>query len=164
MRTAIHALKYGNQPDLAPLLARYLVAALDLPEWQPWLPRVTAVCPVPLHPVRLARRGYNQSALLAEHLCHVLGLPMHDDWIMRHRDTPPQVGLTARERAVNVAASFAASACVAGATILLVDDVHTTGATLRECALAARGAGAVDICALTLVRPLLTPADHDVAL
>mgnify|MGYP001191797493 CR=1 FL=1 len=159
LRPAIHALKYANQPQLAPLLGRYLVAALASPAWQNQI--IDVVIPVPLHADRLASRGYNQSALLARHLCHALRLPLEPDWLVRHRDTRPQVGLTLEQRDVNVHDSFTAQLGVAGKRVLLIDDVYTTGATLRACAAAARDAGAAAIYGLTLARPLLQPHMHD---
>ena len=155
LRAAIHALKYENQRQLAASLGRYLVAALGDAVWQPLT--LDAVVPVPLHAERLATRGYNQSELLAAHLCHATGLPLESGWLERHRDTRPQVGLTRAERQVNVHDSFAAHAAVAGKRLLLIDDVYTTGATLRACAQAARVAGATTVYALTLARPLLPP-------
>lgn len=161
LRSAIHALKYENHPGLAALLYRYLVAALDHEDWKTILPRIDAVCPVPLHPARVTQRGYNQSALLAEPLAAVFGWPYQGEWLVRHRDTPPQVGLSASDRLLNVANSFAAVKPLPGATILLVDDVYTTGATLRACAVAARQAGAADLFAVTLARPRLPASDSD---
>ncbi len=158
LRAAIHALKYESQPQLAPSLGRYLVAALGDPVWQPLA--LDAVVPVPLHAERLAMRGYNQSELLAAHLCHATGLTLESGWLERRRDTRPQVGLTRAERQVNVHDSFAAHPAVAGKRLLLIDDVYTTGATLRACAQAARVAGATAVYALTLARPLLPPHAH----
>lgn len=155
LRPAIHALKYEQQPALAPLLGRYLVAAFAHPEWQ--AVRIDAVAPVPLHAERLAARGYNQSALLAAHFCAATGLPMEKNWLERHRDTRPQVGLNLQERRQNVVGSFRAQPAVAGKRLLLIDDVYTTGATLRACATAARAAGATAVYALTVARPLLPP-------
>ncbi len=153
LRPAIHALKYANQPQLAPSLARYLVAAFVEPEWLQ--AGIDAVAPVPLHAERLAERGYNQSELLADHFCRTTGLPLCANWLTRHRATRPQVGLNMQERQQNVHDSFTAVADVAGKRLLLIDDVYTTGATLRACAAAARSAGAADVLALTLARPLL---------
>lgn len=155
MREAIHALKYESRRELAPLLARYLSAA-----WATAMPEearetVTVVAPVPLHQNRLAQRGYNQSALLAQHFCAANTLPLDLKLIERVRDTPPQVGKNAAERQVNVADSFRAAPSIAGQSLLLIDDVYTTGATLRACAQAARDGGALGVYALTLARPLL---------
>ncbi len=154
LRGAIHALKYGGRTELAPPLARYLVAGLLRPEWAALLLVLDAVVPVPLHASRLLERGYNQSALLAEPLAAHFGLPLEAGWIERCRATRPQVGLNAAQRSANVAQSFAARPAVRGRTLLLVDDVYTSGATLRACAEAACGAGAAAVYALTLARPL----------
>ncbi len=159
LRPAIHALKYENQPRIAPLLARYLVAAFAHAEWQGVA--IDAVAPVPLHAERLAARGFNQSELLAAEFCRRTGLPLATLWLQRHRDTRPQVGLNRHERSHNVHDSFVASAAVAHKRLLLIDDVYTTGATLRACAAAARAAGARDVYALTLARPLLQPHASD---
>jgi ComF family protein len=159
LREAIHAFKYEAQTALAPLLARYLVAVYAEPPWSTLatgsaLPQaITAVVPVPLHKERLAERGYNQSELLAAHFCRVVGLPLQPAWLARVRETRQQVGLAPGERQSNVAGAFAASGDVAGQSLLLIDDVYTTGATLRACAQAARAAGAHAVYGLTLARP-----------
>lgn len=158
LREAIHALKYENMPQLAPSLTRYLhagyahhlVSSIHTP--------VSAILPVPLHANRQHQRGYNQSALLARHFTLRTGIPLREDWIVRTRDTEPQVGKNYRERQHNVADSFTATVPLAGMTLLLIDDVYTTGATLRACASALRAAGAQEVYALTLARPLLPEA------
>lgn len=155
LRPAIHALKYEQQPALAPLLGRYLVAAFARSEWQ--AVRIDAVVPVPLHAQRLAARGYNQSELLAAHFCEAAGLPLETAWLERQRDTRPQVGLNMQQRRQNVVDSFLAHPAVGGKRLLLIDDVYTTGATLRACATAARAGGAIALYALTVARPLLPP-------
>lgn len=155
MREAIHALKYEGRSELAPLLARYLSAGYATAMPASARRAIGVVAPVPLHANRIAQRGYNQSALLAEHFCAANALNLDMTLLERIRDTPPQVGKNAAERQTNVADSFRATPGVAGQTILLVDDVYTTGATLRACAQAARDAGALGVYALTLARPLL---------
>lgn len=155
LREAIHAFKYEKQPELAPLLARYLVAVFAEEPWTTLPYPITAVVPVPLHEQRLAERGYNQSELLAASFCHVVDLPLQSNWIERTRDTPHQVGLDRSDRAKNVAGAFAATGSLHGENILLVDDVHTTGATIRACCMAARVAGANAVYSLTLAQPAL---------
>jgi ComF family protein len=139
---------------LAPLLARYLVAVFAQPPWSMLPQAVTAVVPVPLHEQRLAERGYNQSELLAEHFCRAVELPLQPSWLQRVRETRQQVGLGPNERRANVEGAFVATSNVAGQNLLLVDDVYTTGATLRACAKAAQMAGARSIYGLTLAQPV----------
>ena len=154
LRQAIHALKYEAQPELAPLLARYLIAAYANAPWSNLAQDITAVVPVPLHPQRMEERGYNQSELLAESFCAVVQLPLQVTWLERIRETRQQVGLGPGERYANVAGAFCATADVAGQQLLLIDDVYTTGATLRACAAAALAAGATAVYGLTLAQPL----------
>jgi ComF family protein len=158
LREAIHAFKYEKQPQLATILARYLYAGYANLLMSAISDRVSAIVPVPLHPNRERQRGYNQSALLARAFALQTELPLYEGLLSRTRDTQPQVGKNYRERHANVAESFCAEPGVAGMTMLLIDDVYTTGATLRACAAAARAAGAREVYALTLARPLLPEA------
>ncbi|HXF63374.1 MAG TPA: ComF family protein, partial [Caldilineaceae bacterium] len=153
LREAIHALKYEQQPELAAPLARYLVAVFAAPPWDKLAASIDAVTPAPLHPDRLAERGYNQSELLAQAFCAQVGLRCEPGWLARTRATRQQVGLNPAERWANVAGAFAASPAVAGQTLLLIDDVYTPGATLRACAAAARAAGARAVYGLALAIP-----------
>jgi ComF family protein len=159
LREAIHELKYGGQPGLAEPLARYLVAAFAGPAWRTLGVQMDAVVPVPLHQERRRERGYNQSELLAGHFCAATGIPLQPSWLQRVRLTRPQVGLNAQERRANVEDAFTADPRVRGQTLLLMDDVYTTGATLRACAAAALDAGAHAVYGLTLAIPA-----HDAAL
>src|SRR5207237_6401269 len=97
-------------------------------------------------------RGFNQAALLAERLARVLGVPLRQRWLARTRATVPQTALSATERRVNVRGAFVASTSAAGADVVLVDDVLTTGATAAECARALRAAGARSVGVLTVAR------------
>jgi ComF family protein len=108
---------------------------------------------VPLHAERLRERGYNQAELLARAFCRQVGLPLRPRWLQRQRLTHSQVGLSAQERQANVAEAFSASAAVRGKSILVIDDVYTTGATLNACATAALAAGAANVVALALAIP-----------
>jgi ComF family protein len=153
LRDAIHAFKYQGQPQLAPFLARYLVAVYSQPPWSNMPQAISAVVPVPLHEERLRERGYNQSELLALHFCRATGLSLQPTWLARIRETRQQVGLDPSQRRANVDGAFAASAGVAGQRLLLIDDVYTTGSTLRACAVAALDAGATAVYALTLAQP-----------
>lgn len=151
LREAIHAFKYEGRPELGPLLARYLVVALSQAPWQDAV--LDAVIPIPLHADRMAERGYNQAERLTAPLCAATGLPHAPHWLARSRLTRQQVGLGPAERQVNVDGAFTAAPDVCGKRLLLVDDVCTTGATLRACAQAARAAGATAVYGLTLALP-----------
>ncbi len=159
LRSAIHALKYERQPELAAPLARYLVAVAQQPPWLEILPYINAVIPVPLHAQRLAERGYNQSALLAGEFSERVGLKMAESWLRRARQTRSQVGLNAAERQQNVADAFLADSVAAGKRLLLIDDVFTTGSTLAACAQALRQAGAAAVYGLVLSTPAPTIND-----
>ena len=154
VREFIHLLKYEQRPDLAPALGRYLAAALLRPEWDGLRDAFDAIVPVPLHADRLAERGYNQAELLARALSRRTRQPLRTDLIRRERHTRSQVGLNAQERADNVEDAFLAAPPCAGMTLLLIDDVYTTGATLNACATAARSAGAHLVYGLTLAMPI----------
>ena len=109
--------------------------------------------PVPLHARRLRTRGYNQSHLLARKVGKLLELPVRKDLLMRAKDSPPQVEVGSREqRRANVAGSFTAAAGAEGISILLIDDVATTGSTLFACAAALKEAGAARVWGLVLAR------------
>lgn len=142
-------LKYSGRPDLAiPLghLARR--AARDAG------PAADIVIPVPLHPARLAERGYNQAALLGVEVAEELGVPLAARALRRTRPTPQQARLDRAARLANVAGAFRvrAPAAVRGRRVLLIDDVCTTGATLAACAEALRASGAVEVTALVVAR------------
>lgn len=147
--SAIARLKYEDRADLAPALAapmreaaRRLAGAIDL------------VVPVPLHPRRLAERGYNQAALLALHVARELRADARPRALTRSRDTPQQVAMDREQRLRNVDGSFAVRErdVVCGKRVLLVDDVRTTGATLDGCARALREVGVRRTLALVLAR------------
>ncbi len=159
----LRALKYQGVRDLAPILGRYLSAYI-----RDHALSIDYLIPVPLHSQRLAERGFNQSELLAQEVTETLGIPTQRAWLQRIRPTQPQAHLTREQRLVNVAGAFAvtADASLHGQTILLIDDVATTGATLRACAHALHQAGASEIWALTVARAHIhtVRTDHQPAL
>ncbi|MBI5884982.1 MAG: ComF family protein [Deltaproteobacteria bacterium] len=111
------------------------------------------VLPVPLHVARLRRRGFNQSLLLAQEVASTLSLPIDYTLLSRVRETASQTGLKAADRRINVKGAFAVARPdnVKGRRVLLVDDVMTTGSTVRECAAVLKSAGA-SVSVLTLAR------------
>jgi len=109
--------------------------------------------PVPLHGRRLLRRGFNQSTEISRALGKRLGRPVRNDALTRIRNTPPQTRLGHSERRENIKDAFRADAeAVRGKVVLLVDDVYTTGATLRECVRTLRRAGAAGVDVLVLAK------------
>lgn len=146
LQQALWTLKYENGKPLAPYLADRLSRHLSQLNWP-----VDMIVPVPLHTTRLAERGYNQAQLLAEGTSHQTGVPCIPDALSRARYTQSQVGLNAQERQTNMdAAFFANEQLVTNHTLLLIDDVFTTGATLGACAQAALDAGAEAVYGLTV--------------
>ncbi|HEX4340177.1 MAG TPA: ComF family protein [Polyangiaceae bacterium] len=145
---AITRFKYGGRPDLAAPLARRLwpVVASVKPGSD------ALVVPVPLHPHKLARRGYNQSALLAAELAKLLGLRLRARALQRTRDTSEQASLSRVERLENVAYAIDPRVALTGAHVLLVDDVVTTGATVLACVRALREAGAIKVTTVAVAR------------
>ena len=140
LRAAIHRLKYGKEPALADD-----IGALIAHEMARDLARgivSDVIVPVPLHRARAVARGYDQASLLAEAIRRRTGIPVRTA-LRRIRQGTPQVELDRSARAKNVSAAFVAEAAsLRGLRVALVDDVTTTGATLRDAAAAARAAGA----------------------
>jgi ComF family protein len=152
MRELIHGFKYADRHDACRLFGTWLVSAAA-----PLLPGITMIVPVPLAWSRLVRRQFNQAAILAQETSRLTGLPYAPHVLRRIRATRSQVGLSRLERGRNVSGSFAVAprhrARLQGASVLLIDDVITTGATVNACArvLLAAGAQRVDVLALALV-------------
>jgi competence protein ComFC len=146
LQTSIQALKYENLPILAQPLGIRLASLLSELDWH-----VDLIIPVPMHAARLRSRGYNQAALLTNVLGKLVEISVSEDALQRVRDTRSQVGLSRVERLENMADAFYAdSAAVRDRAILLVDDVATTGATLRGCAEALYAAGAAIVYGMTV--------------
>jgi ComF family protein len=144
---AIRRLKWGRRPDLGRPLGRLLAPRLDGNQ---------RVVPVPLHPRRLRARRFNQAAVLALGAIGGRAAPrLLLGALERVRDTPPQSRLGLAERRANVRGAFRARpAEVRGRSVLLVDDVFTTGATAEACTRALIDAGALEVRVLTLARAM----------
>jgi ComF family protein len=142
-RKLVLAFKYGRKIALAPMLARLIEARLgDLgPDW--------LIAPVPLHRWRLWSRGYNQAALLAGELARARGCHLSVDLLRRTKATPKLGGLGAKARAKAISGAIAVNPRRAqqlrGASVLLVDDVLTSGATSQACVRALKQAGAARV-------------------
>lgn len=154
LKDLILLLKYKDYAVLGRALAGFLYDGLrDAGEvWQ----NADALIPVPLHPKRERARGFNQSLVLARELSKKTGVPVIQGHLVKTRNAPPQTSLEARARAENVRGAYRVKKDreIAGKTVVLVDDVCTTGATLRACGEALLMAGAGEVRAITLARTL----------
>ncbi|BAT58986.1 DNA utilization protein GntX [Variibacter gotjawalensis] len=150
-RTLVHAFKYGDRMDLAPMLAGWMTrAGAEL------LADADALVPVPLHWRRLWARRFNQSATLAKRIGAASDRPVLSDVLKRIRATQQQVGLSQAERVRNIQGAFAVPEgrrhAVAGRNLVLVDDVLTSGATVQACARTLMRAGAARVDVLVFAR------------
>lgn len=156
-REAILAFKHADRPEYARAFARLMKRVAD--EMAGEEPSI--LVPVPLHRWRLWQRGYNQSALLAQHLGKTLGWPVSLDALVRTNRTRSQNGLTRRERRKNVKGAFTVlpgrAALIHKCRVVLIDDVLTTGATVEACSRALLKAGAREVRVLTIARVVATP-------
>lgn len=148
LQKAIHVFKYEGVTALASPLAGLMVEY-----WSRHPFSVDVVVPVPLHKRRLRNRGFNQAAHLAHELSRHIAVLVDRAILVRHRRTAPQVDLDFDQRRENVRGAFrCVGPEVVGKSVLLVDDVCTTGSTLEACAAALRQGGATRVQALTLAR------------
>src|SRR5690606_15770455 len=146
LQSGVQALKYNGQRYLGRLHANGLKNVLGSVKWE-----IDIIVPVPLHTTRLQKRGYNQAKAISVHLaelCHCI----HDDQTLtRQTQTQSQVGLNRNERIDNVKEAFAVtSSALEGTTILLVDDVKTTGATMVSCAETLLSNGVTSVYGITV--------------
>jgi ComF family protein len=151
-RSIAMKLKYGRKVGMAKTMALYMAPLGPCPDSEALL------VPVPLHRRRLWARGYNQSALVARALAKTWGLPLELDAIVRVKATRPLKGMSQSKRRQTVSGAFRVTVPdrIRNRTIVLVDDVFTTGSTAEACAHALRnaGAGRVElICWARVVRP-----------
>jgi ComF family protein len=150
---AIQRFKYEGRSELGAALGSLMAARANQ-----FAGKVDAVVPVPLHWRRRRSRGYDQAALLAKTVANSLGVPLLLRGLRRVRNTPSQVDLPHRARQENIAGAFAAWRLRALGRVLLIDDVRTTGATLRAASEALRAGGVQELYTLVLAARVLTQA------
>ncbi|MBP5399945.1 MAG: ComF family protein [Alphaproteobacteria bacterium] len=149
-KNLILAFKFFDQTENANLLAAMLkIAGKDI-----FSEGADLIVPVPLHYTRLIKRKYNQSALLAQKLSEMTAIPHNNLTLIRSRKTKPQVEVSGKERLTNVKNAFKVKnqKLIKGKRIILLDDIMTTGSTVKECALVLKKAGAKSVDILTIAR------------
>ncbi len=149
LKKAINLLKYHGVKRLSKPLSDLLCRMQ--------LPKVDAVIPVPLHQKRLRKREYNQSALIAHRVAKRLECTFVSDCLIKIKDTPPQVGLSSNKRRTNIKNAFEVrkKTHIKEGSILLVDDVITTGATIRECSGVLKKAGARSVYVIAMAHRIM---------
>jgi len=143
----VQALKYRGWLALAPFFARSFAAGP--------LPEIDLLVPMPLHPNRLAQRGFNQAAEIARSLARLRRVPFAPRGARRVKDTAAQTDLPYEERTRNVRGAFACDLDLSGKRVAVVDDVMTTGATLNELAKVLKRAGAARVESWVVARSML---------
>ena len=147
---ALHRLKYRRDIGLGESLSNHISGFVERLGWP-----IDVLIPIPLGKRRLRERGYNQVAMIAKPLSIRLGLDYYPKALVRARETRSQVGLSAIERQENVRGAFVADRKkISGSSIVLMDDVSTTGATLSSAADALYASGARKVYAITVARAL----------
>jgi ComF family protein len=155
LQEAIHRWKYHGKTILTPFFAKWMEEGLH----RYWGSNIfDLLIPVPLHTERLRERGFNQALLLVRELSHRTGIPYRKRALQKVRPTIPQVNLSGVEREKGVKGSFhtIGKEELEGKSILLVDDVYTTGATVNECSKVLLAGGAERVDVLTLAHALKT--------
>jgi ComF family protein len=148
-------LKYGRKIALARTMSRYMRPLMGE------LPSGALLVPVPLHRRRLWTRGFNQSAIVARELSRRTGVPVAVDALRRTRATPPLKGMGMRQRRRTVAGAFRSTMELRGRSVILIDDVLTTGSTANACARVLKRAGAERVDLISWAR-VLRPMQVDV--
>ena len=145
----IHSLKYQANLAVAPILADLLITRLRIIERMPDI-----ILPMPLHPIRLRERGFNQAMEISRYISKQMGITLLPDSCSRIKHTPPQTGLPWYARQKNIRKAFSCKIDLTGKHVALVDDVMTTGATLNELARILRKQGAAEISNWVIARTL----------
>jgi ComF family protein len=148
----IHTLKYQSNLAIAPILTNLLITRLKGLKATERMPDI--IIPMPLHPVRLRERGFNQAMEISRYISKHMGIVLLPDSCQRIKHTPPQTGLPWKDRHKNIRKAFSCKIDFSGKHVALVDDVMTTGATLNELAKALKKQGATEISNWVIARTL----------
>jgi ComF family protein len=150
MRKLIHSFKYGNKTGLRHFFGQKMLLALENYGINP--NDYDYLIPIPLHSARLRERGYNQSLLIAEHLCEHTQIPILPNSLVRAKNTRNQASLNGKDRWTNIRGAFKIKhpSIVMDQSILLIDDLMTTGATISEASRILKESGAQKVDALSL--------------
>jgi competence protein ComFC len=150
IQNGLHTMKYRGNIALGESIAMQMADFVRSLKWP-----IDVMIPVPLGKKRLTERGYNQIALVAQPLAYQLGLEYEPDALRKTRETRSQVGLNLSQRGENVQDAYQAdSTLVRGKSVLIMDDVATTGSTISACTTALHSAGAQEVYVLTIARAL----------
>jgi ComF family protein len=150
VKQSIAKLKYDGHRSIGDIYGEWLAAS-----WQKYtplnIPTKLIVIPIPLHPEKLASRSFNQAELIARSFCQITGAKL-DLSLQRNRSTVAQFGLSKSARQENVAGAFTLvnSSLQPGATVLLIDDIYTTGATVRSAAAVIRSID-INVCGVAVI-------------
>lgn len=151
MRELIHKLKYQDRHELTTLLAKWMIQF-----GKSQLEQADLIIPIPLHRWRLWQRRFNQSTLLSKRISELTNIPVDWESFQRSKKTKPQVGLSSKQRRLNVAGAFKVPTHrlnhIENKSIILIDDVITTGTTINSAAKTLKKAGADQIFVLSLAR------------
>jgi competence protein ComFC len=151
IREAIHDLKYRQNIGLGFFFSKPLLTMLYESDWQ-----IDLVIPIPISRSHFKQRGYNQSALISRPLARMAGIPHSNNSVARVKETATQTTLNAKERFKNMDDAFLGNPDkLKGRSVLVVDDVITTGATMQNCSKAIKKAGAEKVYCLSVARAVL---------
>jgi ComF family protein len=144
----IHFLKYDHKRSVGRKMGALMAGAVE----KAYFNGVDRLVPVPVHHTRRRERGYNQAEVIGRALSEKAGIALDTGALKRVRKTGTQTKLTKRSRGKNISGAFMARGDFKGGTVMIVDDVFTTGATVNECARALKAAGAEEVRVLTAAR------------
>lgn len=133
IKEIVYSFKYRNMPYIVHLLRFFSKQIRESGIFND----VSLLIPVPMHPKKIRKRGYNQASLIAHELSSIFHIPVAYDVLIKQKDTLPQVGLSYKQRLINLKGAFSIKNTerINKKTVILVDDVYTTGTTIDQCAL-----------------------------